>query len=101
MKKKKLWAGRFSKNAAEIVEKFTESISFDQRLAFYDIKASIAHVQMLAKAGIVSAAEAKVAVNSIRINENNIVLMFIIFVIFLSPRLMECLISLYTVYVVH
>jgi argininosuccinate lyase len=51
---KKPWAGRFKGKTAEIVEHFTESISFDNRLWRYDIEGSIAHAKMLGKQGIIS-----------------------------------------------
>ncbi|MEW6068582.1 MAG: argininosuccinate lyase [Nitrospirota bacterium] len=51
---RKPWAGRFEKKTSKIVEKFTESISFDYRLWKYDIKGSIAHAKMLGKQGIIS-----------------------------------------------
>lgn len=54
MKQDKLWSGRFNKNVAKLVESFTQSISFDKRLAKYDVKGSIAHVQMLQKCKIIS-----------------------------------------------
>ncbi len=50
---KKLWSGRFTEKTADIVEKFTESISFDKRLWKYDIEGSIAHAKMLAKQSII------------------------------------------------
>ncbi|MBF0519292.1 MAG: argininosuccinate lyase [Nitrospirae bacterium] len=56
---KKLWGGRFTQGAAKSVEAFTESISFDKRLAFYDIAGSTAHAKMLAKQGIITQKEAK------------------------------------------
>lgn len=51
---KKLWGGRFKVRTSNIVESFTESISFDYRLWKYDIQGSIAHAKMLAKQGIIS-----------------------------------------------
>ncbi len=50
---KKPWSGRFKEKTANIVEKFTESISFDKRLWKYDIEGSIAHTKMLAKQKII------------------------------------------------
>lgn len=50
---KKPWSGRFTEKTANIVEKYTESISFDQRLWKHDIEGSIAHAKMLAKQGII------------------------------------------------
>lgn len=49
----KPWSGRFTEKTADIVEQFTESISFDNRLWKYDIEGSIAHSKMLAKQGII------------------------------------------------
>lgn len=51
---KKLWSGRFKEKTADIVEQFTESISFDKRLWRHDIDGSIAHAKMLAKQGIIT-----------------------------------------------
>ena len=48
-----LWGGRFSGETRSEVTKFSESISFDQRLYKHDIMGSIAHVTMLAKQGII------------------------------------------------
>jgi argininosuccinate lyase len=50
---KKPWSGRFKEKTSEIVEKYTESISFDKRLWKYDIEGGIAHAKMLAKQGII------------------------------------------------
>jgi argininosuccinate lyase len=55
---KKLWGGRFSKNTDPLVEEFTRSVHYDKKLAKYDIFASMAHVQVLKKAGYLKAAEA-------------------------------------------
>ena len=56
-KTKKLWGGRFTAPTDEFVEQFTESVSYDKRLAHYDIVGSIAHAQMLAKTNIISKKE--------------------------------------------
>src|SRR5216110_1826024 len=50
-------SGVFSKQADSRVERFTESISFDHRLYAHDIAGSIAHAHMLAKVGLIGAAE--------------------------------------------
>lgn len=55
---KKPWGGRFTEPTNELVEAFTESISFDARLYKYDIQGSIAHSKMLAKIGVISDQEA-------------------------------------------
>lgn len=49
----KLWGGRFTKETNKLVEEFTASISFDQKLAKEDIEGSLAHVQMLGECGII------------------------------------------------
>lgn len=55
---KKTWGGRFAAGTDARVEAFTESISFDQRLAPFDIQASQAHAKMLAHVGLLTAEEA-------------------------------------------
>ena len=56
---KKAWSGVFSQATDRRVEQFTESISFDRRLYAHDIAASIAHAQMLAKVGLITAEECR------------------------------------------
>lgn len=51
------WGGRFHQSPAAETAAFTESVSFDQRLALYDIQGSIAHATMLARIGVLSARE--------------------------------------------
>ena len=53
----KLWAGRFTEPTDALVERFTESVSFDRRLAKHDILGSIAHATMLAEVGVLSRAD--------------------------------------------
>ncbi|MCT2534897.1 argininosuccinate lyase [Aquibacillus koreensis] len=50
----KLWGGRFTKPTNELVDEYTASIRFDQKLAQFDIQGSLAHVEMLAKCNIIS-----------------------------------------------
>ena len=50
----KPWGGRFSEATDRFVEEFTQSVSFDRRLAPYDIQGSIAHVAMLARVGVLT-----------------------------------------------
>ncbi|MCA1024124.1 argininosuccinate lyase [Halobacillus litoralis] len=50
----KLWGGRFTKPTNQLVEEYTSSIGFDQKLALQDIKGSLAHVEMLAHCDIIS-----------------------------------------------
>ncbi|MDV6347270.1 argininosuccinate lyase [Nitrosomonas sp. Is35] len=54
---KKTWSGRFNEPVSALVERYTASVSFDQRLAEYDIQGSLAHAQMLAEQGIISTAD--------------------------------------------
>jgi len=53
----KAWSGVFSEATDRRVEQFTESVSFDRRLYAQDISGSIAHAQMLAKVGLITAGE--------------------------------------------
>src|SRR5438093_4843243 len=62
----KAWAGRFAKQTEPLVERFTASIDVDQRLARYDIAGSIAHVRMLGRQGIITAADAGAIVEGLR-----------------------------------
>jgi argininosuccinate lyase len=50
-------SGRFGSGPAADVAQFTESISFDQRLASHDLRGSIAHARMLAKIGVLTRRE--------------------------------------------
>ncbi|MBM7635220.1 argininosuccinate lyase [Streptococcus saliviloxodontae] len=54
----KLWGGRFEAGLEKWVEEFGASISFDQKMAEFDLKGSIAHVTMLGATGIISQDEA-------------------------------------------
>ena len=51
---KKMWGGRFQQSTDELVEQFSESISFDARLYEHDIRGSIAHATMLAAVGVLT-----------------------------------------------
>ncbi|HVU33639.1 MAG TPA: argininosuccinate lyase [Opitutaceae bacterium] len=53
------WGGRFSTGPAELMLTFSESVSFDRRLAPFDIAGSKAHSAMLAHVGLITAAERK------------------------------------------
>jgi len=61
----KLWGGRFTKNTDVMVEEFTSSISFDQRMYAEDIAGSIAHAKMLAKCGIIATEEATTIIDGL------------------------------------
>lgn len=54
VEKSKTWSGRFNEPVAELVKRYTASVSFDQRLAEFDIQGSLAHARMLGAQGIIS-----------------------------------------------
>ncbi|KZK05876.1 Argininosuccinate lyase [Lactococcus cremoris] len=54
----KLWGGRFEASLDKQTEEFGASIKFEQRLAPFDLKGSLAHVKMLGETGIITAEEA-------------------------------------------
>ncbi len=49
------WSGRFAEPVSERVKRYTASVTFDQRLAEFDIQGSLAHARMLQAAKIISA----------------------------------------------
>ncbi|MBX3751765.1 MAG: argininosuccinate lyase [Opitutaceae bacterium] len=51
------WGGRFTAGPAELMLKFSESVSFDHRLAPFDIAGSKAHAAMLAHVGLITTKE--------------------------------------------
>jgi argininosuccinate lyase len=55
----KPWSGVFAQATDARVEQFTESISFDQRLYAHDLQGSLAHAQMLAQVGLLTADECR------------------------------------------
>ena len=57
-KSSKAWGGVFREPTDKRVEAFSESVSFDKRLADDDIDASIAHARMLAACGLITVPEA-------------------------------------------
>ncbi len=63
----KPWGGAFDKQTDPRVEKFTESISFDSRLAVVDIRGSQAHAQMLAKVGLLTSDESRQIIDTLNI----------------------------------
>ncbi len=65
-------SGAFEVNVEKSVEKFTESISFDHRLYKQDITGSIAHAEMLAEQGIISAEESDLIAHHLREIESEI-----------------------------
>ncbi|MFN0199613.1 MAG: argininosuccinate lyase [Planctomycetaceae bacterium] len=61
----KAWGGRFQEKTDPGVESFTESISFDSRLAAVDIVGSQAHARMLAEVGLITADECRQMVETL------------------------------------
>jgi len=59
------WGGRFGEATDAFVARFTASIGFDRRLYRQDIAGSIAHAEMLARAGILTAAERDAITNGL------------------------------------
>lgn len=68
----KLWGGRFSEHTAAIVERFTASIHFDVRLYRHDIAGSRAHARMLARQGLITAAECALIITGLTEIEHEI-----------------------------
>jgi argininosuccinate lyase len=54
-KKTQAWSARFSEPVSKAVQRYTASVSFDKRLAHADIAGSLAHADMLAAQGVISA----------------------------------------------
>ena len=65
MSQDKPWGGRFSEPTDAFVERFTASVTFDKRLYAADIRGSIAHATMLAKAGILTVDECRQIVDGL------------------------------------
>ena len=66
MSSDKPWAGRFTQATDPRVEAFTESVSFDARLAPYDIQGSIAHATMLGRCEILTRDEVDAIVSGLQ-----------------------------------
>ena len=49
------WSERFSEPVSQLVKRYTASVTFDQRLAQFDIDGSLAHAEMLQAQGIITA----------------------------------------------
>ncbi|MBC7247864.1 MAG: argininosuccinate lyase [Actinobacteria bacterium] len=62
----KLWGGRFEKETEGMVHEFTSSLSFDRRLAPYDLRVSEAHALALRECGVLSREECEVVVDALR-----------------------------------
>jgi argininosuccinate lyase len=56
-KKSEAWSALFSEPTSELVQRYTASVSFDQRLWRADIAGSLAHAEMLATQGVIAATD--------------------------------------------
>lgn len=65
-KLKKLWGGGYAAATNSVVERFTESVSFDKRLAPFDIHGSIVHAEMLGRQRIIPTADAKKIIRGLK-----------------------------------
>jgi argininosuccinate lyase len=61
-----MWHGRFSESPAELLQSYSESISFDWRLWRHDIEGSIAHSAALEAAGLLTGEEREKIVAGLR-----------------------------------
>src|SRR3954447_23685076 len=57
--------GRFSQSAADVAQRFSESVSFDHRLYRHDIAGSTAHAEALSAAGIITDQEFELIANTL------------------------------------
>ena len=65
MSRKKPWGGRFRAETDPEVVRFSASVHFDRALARHDIRGSIAHARMLARAGLLSEEEVSALVRGL------------------------------------
>ena len=63
--KNRMWSGRFTESTSALVGRFSESVSFDQRLWKQDIAGSQAHARMLGKIGLLSAADVEAIIGGL------------------------------------
>lgn len=59
------WGGRFTEKVSDLVEVYTESVSYDKKLYKVDIAGSKAHAKMLASVSILTQEEAQVLCNGL------------------------------------
>jgi len=68
----KMWGSRFSEDISKLMEKFSQSISFDKKLYKYDIEGSIAHAEMLSKQNIIKEGEKEEIIKGLLTIKNEI-----------------------------
>ena len=57
--KQQAWSALFSEPMSELVQRYTASVGFDQRLWRADIEGSLAHAEMLAAQGEIGRASCR------------------------------------------
>jgi len=67
-----LWGARFSHGPADAVFALSRSIEFDWRLAPYDLRSSLAHLQGLEDGGLLSAADASLIRGALKQLQNEV-----------------------------
>ncbi len=66
------WGGRFEGKTDELMTRLGESVSFDARLAPWDIRASIAHARMLGDKGIISRTDSREIIRGLKQIEKDV-----------------------------
>ena len=59
------WGGRFSEGPSDLMLRFSESVSFDKRLAPFDIRCSQAYAAMLCRIGLMDDAECRAVLDGL------------------------------------
>jgi len=62
---RKPWQGRFQDDTSDVMERFSQSVSYDKRLYRQDIAGSIAHARMLGLRGIISEDDARLIIEGL------------------------------------
>lgn len=70
--KSSAWSGRFSEPVADLVQRYTSSLNFDKRLAYADIRGSLAHAQMLSEQNIISKEDFVAIKNGLKLIQDEI-----------------------------
>lgn len=63
----KLWGSRFEAGSSELADLFSFSISYDKRLAKYDVQGSIAHARMLGVCEIIPQQDAEALIKGLQV----------------------------------
>jgi len=69
---RKPWQGRFRDDTSDVMELFSQSVSFDKRLYRQDIAGSIAHARMLGEKAIISQEDARLIIEGLEGIRNQI-----------------------------